>query len=138
MYCPRSLLSCKEVILKRKLIALVGILTFGLIFAVPGTASASQGQCYSGYFCLWEHSGYGGAFRQWSPSINVCYNLSNDYINNRATSVWNNSGGTVRVWDGVCSGSSNSYTGGLSADHDLSYPPFSPLNDKISSFKKTS
>lgn len=82
-----------------------------------------MGHCYSGWFCLWEHSGWNGDHVRFQ-SVGYWQHLSNYGFNDRTSSVKNrrgadsklsqhidgsnNPGGTIRCYD---SNSSVSYVG---------------------------
>lgn len=71
-------------------VAVVGLAALGL--AVTPTASAAQGDCASGYTCMWENSGYqGGAvsFQRYIPDLALWSTTNGHNANDTLSSVKN-------------------------------------------------
>ena len=72
---------------------LVALLAGGTIFAAADKADASASQCPSGYFCVWEHSPFGGHFAYFSKgSFDLDNPIGGFVFNNKITDVWNRTG----------------------------------------------
>ncbi|WP_425321756.1 peptidase inhibitor family I36 protein [Actinomyces faecalis] len=60
---------------------------------LPSTAQAAQGDCGSGYACMWEHAGYQGggvSFQRYIPDLSLWSFTNGNRADNAVSSVWNN------------------------------------------------
>lgn len=119
------------------------LIAMGSVLAVAAPASASDGQCSSGYYCYWDNAGYGGAFGQWNGTRGnmgiATDNITN--MNDRASSQWVRWGSTVKVWEDVSNaGRYTEFTDGSKNTNLSSFSDnlawFETWNDRISSFTK--
>lgn len=67
---------------------------FAVTMVVAPPASAHYSQCPDGYFCMWEHSSYEGAFFKTNRSVS---NVGSSF-NDKATSFWNRTDVWVTVF----------------------------------------
>ena len=87
--------------------------------------------CLGGVICLWEHKDFNGALGMYPQNpVGQCYTMG--VLNNRVTSIANNTYRTVRFYDrGDCTGN---YVSLGYSDYNRNLE-WSIFNDKISSFK---
>lgn len=108
-----------------------------LSVSAPGVAQAkdtvstqTMSDCFSGYLCLWQDSYFSGPLGMYNPSTS-CYTMG--VMNNAVSSIYNRTGGMVRVYDG--SGCTGSYSDFGNGDYAGSLS-LSGWNDKITSFRR--
>jgi len=68
----------------------------GFMVSSSGSASAASSDCKSGWVCLWDYPGYDGA--AWSAASGSGLYSVGSNVQNKVSSVWNNSGYTVYLY----------------------------------------
>ncbi|WP_172120319.1 peptidase inhibitor family I36 protein [Actinomyces faecalis] len=79
--------------LKKMASIVASVLLAAGALVLPSAAQAAQGDCGSGYTCLWEHDQYQGggiSFERYIPDLSQ-WKLTNGHgANDALSSVWNN------------------------------------------------
>jgi hypothetical protein len=109
---------------RRATVGLVALLVAAAAISIPSVASAGKG-CRDGAYCLWTKQNYKG--EKLVVRTNALFNFPR-YMNNKASSMKNRSGGIVELYDGK---NGNDFITCIGAGSNLTN--LEQLNNEISS-----
>jgi hypothetical protein len=101
---------------------------------VAGPASAGSSSCKDTYFCVWEHSNYGGSFMGSRMSLND-YTRYSTVLNDQVSSLWNRTASGVGIYTDANYGGSRMCIPSGYIFENLNVPAYQTFNDSISSHK---